>query len=170
MLEPPHCLHPLLCGCARRCLVHCIACTVSRVSDARTCLIPRIANIGFFGRCVGTLCAFSSQLRRLPYYRPLLLHGRFWPSLPSSDEGRFLISTASSLPLSSKLACLCLASFFLLFSSLSRPAPPPCPRSPCPVPSPPASHASRNGRFSPGPLSRFHARPCPQAELSKDQP
>jgi len=35
----------------------------------------------------------------------------FWASLSSSDEGRFLISTASSLPLSWKLPCLSLASF-----------------------------------------------------------
>jgi hypothetical protein len=55
------------------------SCTVSRFGDARTCLIPRFANIAFFGGCAGTLSAVSSQLRRLPYYRPLLHAAAFGP-------------------------------------------------------------------------------------------
>jgi hypothetical protein len=52
-----------------------------------------------------------------------------------------------------------------LFSSFSPPAPPPSPRSPCPVPSPPASHASRNRRFSH--TFSFPRPTCPQPNFNK---
>ncbi len=141
MLEPPHCLHPLLSrvcsqmlepphcltrffgGCARRCLSRRIACTCFLCGCARRCLSRRIACTRFFGGCADTLRVFSSQLRRLPCYRPLLLHAAaFGPRcLPRLRTLSLLHSLLLAFALEATLLVLCL--FLSLVFKLLDPRP-----------------------------------------------
>jgi hypothetical protein len=150
--DPPHCLHWLL---MRLCLqmpspLHCLH--ILKIRRCSHVLDPSHCRHWLFWRLCGHFARFfftASPIDLLPPTPSSCCCS--WASLASSDKGCFLISTASSFPLRWKLPCLCsVVSFFLIFSIFSPPAPPPpSPRSPCPVPLPPALHASRDRRFSP---------------------